>query len=81
MEAEKREKLQSRVIETLEKIRPYLQADGGDIEFVEITDNYTVKVRLTGACQGCPFSMQTLKRGIEQALIKEMPEVAGVVAV
>ena len=81
MEAEKKEKLQSRIKATLEKIRPYLQADGGDIEFVEVTDEYTVKVKLKGACHDCPFSMQTLKGGVEQALIKEVPEVKAVVAV
>ncbi len=73
--------LQSRVKATLEKLRPYLQADGGDIELVEITDDLIVKVRLKGACQGCPFSMQTLKGGVEQALIKEVPEIVGVAAV
>ncbi|MBS0011998.1 MAG: NifU family protein [Bacteroidales bacterium] len=81
MEAEKKEKLQSRIKATLEKIRPYLQSDGGDIEFVEVTDEYIVKVKLKGACHGCPFSMQTLKGGVEQALIKEVPEVKEVIAV
>ena len=73
--------LQSRVEATLDKIRPYLQADGGDIELVEITDDLIVKVKLKGACQGCPFSMQTLKGGVEQALMKEVPEIVGVAAV
>ena len=81
MEVEKKEKLQSRIKATLEKIRPYLQSDGGDIEFVEVTDDYIVKVKLKGACHGCPFSMQTLKGGVEQALIKEVPEVKEVLAV
>ena len=81
MEAKEMSSLQTRIKNTLEKVRPYLQADGGDIEFVEITDDYKVKVRLTGACHGCPFSMQTLKSGVEQALIKEVPEVTGVIAV
>lgn len=69
------------VKESLEKFRPYLQADGGDIEFVDITDDMIVKVRLKGACQGCPFRTQTLKGGVEQALMKEIPEVAGVLAI
>ena len=73
--------LQSRVEATLDKIRPYLQADGGDIELVEITDDLIVRVKLKGACQGCPFSMQTLKGGVEQALMKEVPEIVGVAAV
>jgi Fe-S cluster biogenesis protein NfuA len=81
MEAEIMASLQSRVKATFDKLRPYLQADGGDIELVEITDDFIVKVKLKGACHGCPFSMQTLKGGVEQALIKEVPEIAGVVAV
>jgi len=81
MEADKIESLQSRVKATLDKLRPYLQADGGDIELVEITDDFIVKVRLEGACHDCPYSMQTLKGGIEQALIKEVPEITGVAAV
>ena len=72
--------LRSRVIASLEKIRPYLQSDGGDIELINITDDYIVQVKLTGACYGCPFSMQTLKVGVEQALIKEVPEIREVVA-
>ena len=81
MEEHEKSSLQKRVEATLEKVRPYLQADGGDIEFVDITDDYKVKVRLTGACHGCPFSMQTLKSGVEQALIKEVPEVVEVISV
>lgn len=71
----------SKVSATLEKIRPYLQADGGDIELVEVSDDMVVKVRLTGACDGCPYSMQTLKGGVEQALMKEIPGITEVVAV
>ena len=81
MEADKKSHLQSRVLATLERLRPYLQSDGGDIEFVGITDDMKVKVKLTGACHGCPFSMQTLKGGVEQALIKEVPEIVEVIAV
>jgi Fe-S cluster biogenesis protein NfuA len=73
--------LKERVIKALERVRPYLQSDGGDISLVEITDDNTVKVRLQGACHGCPFSIQTLKAGVEQALIKEVPEISKVVAV
>lgn len=72
--------LRLRVLASLEKIRPYLQSDGGDIELINITDDYIVEVKLTGACYGCPFSMQTLKVGVEQALIKEVPEIKEVVA-
>ncbi|MGM0666170.1 MAG: NifU family protein [Bacteroidota bacterium] len=81
MEAERMEKIHSLVKETLDKIRPYLQSDGGDIEFVDITDDLVVKVKLTGACHDCPFRMQTLKGGVEQALMKEIPEITGVIAV
>jgi len=73
--------LHERVENALNKIRPYLQSDGGDISLVEITEDNTVKVRLQGACHGCPFSMQTLKSGVEQALIKEVPEVRRVISV
>ena len=61
--------LLQKVNATLERVRPYLQSDGGDIELVELTDDYRVRVRLMGACSGCPFSMQTLKAGVEQALL------------
>jgi Fe-S cluster biogenesis protein NfuA len=69
-----------RVRQALEKIRPYLQSDGGDIDLIEVTDDLTVKVRLKGACHGCPFSMQTLKAGVERAIIKDVPEIKGVVS-
>ena len=59
----------------LEQLRPYLQADGGDMDLVEITDDYIVKVRLTGACGSCPMSTMTLKAGIEGTLKREIPEV------
>jgi len=75
------EKVRSLVRETLDKLRPYLQADGGDIEFVDITDDLVVQVKLTGACHDCPFRLQTLKGGVEQALTKEIPEIKGVIAV
>ena len=53
------ETIQERVLKALEKVRPYLQSDGGDIELVEISEDLTVKVKLTGACYGCPYSMMT----------------------
>lgn len=73
--------LVERVKSALERVRPYLQSDGGDISLVEITPDNVVKVRLSGACRGCPYSMMTLKAGVEQALIKEVPEIKEVVAV
>jgi len=72
--------IQERVISVLDRVRPYLQSDGGDVDLIEITDDLTVKVKLKGACHGCPFSIQTLKAGIEQAIIKEIPEIKEVVS-
>jgi Fe-S cluster biogenesis protein NfuA len=64
----------------LAKIRPLLQRDGGDIELVEVSDG-VVKVRLTGACKGCPMSQMTLKQGVEKLLMKEVPGLKEVQAV
>lgn len=64
----------SKINKGIESVRPYLVTDGGDVELVEVDSDNTVKVRLLGACQGCPFSMMTLKAGIEQAIRKEWPE-------
>ncbi len=65
----------------IDYIRPYLQADGGDVKLIDITDDLTVKVKLTGACSGCPFSRMTLKSGIEQAVKEKVPELKEVIAV
>jgi len=73
--------MREKVEAVLNKIRPILQNDGGDVELVEVTDNGIVKVRLTGACKGCPMSQMTLKGGIERTLVKEIPEVKAVEAV
>jgi len=81
MKQEKRQEIERKIYETIDKVRPYLQADGGDITLEEITEDLTVKVQLTGACGSCPFSLFTLKNGVEQALKKEIPEVKEVVAV
>ncbi|MDX9811073.1 MAG: NifU family protein [Bacteroidales bacterium] len=72
--------MKERVAKALDRVRPYLQSDGGDIKLVEITEDMTVKVKLTGACHGCPYSMQTLKAGVEQAVLKEVPEIKRVVS-
>ena len=72
--------IRERVVKALNRVRPYLQSDGGDIELLEITEDLSVKVKLTGACHGCPFSMQTLKAGVEQAIMKEVPEVKRVIS-
>lgn len=73
--------LKEKVEKAIEEIRPYLQADGGDIEVVEVTDDGKVKVRLTGACGGCPFAQITLKQGVEAVLKRMVPEVKEVIAV
>ncbi len=73
--------MRDKVKEAIDKIRPYLQADGGDIELVEVGEDGVVKVRLTGACSGCPFAQITLKQGVEAALKKMVPEVKEVVAI
>jgi Fe-S cluster biogenesis protein NfuA len=75
------EDIRSRVEAALDKIRPYLVADGGNIELIDVTEENIVKVQLTGACHGCPFSMQTLKAGVEMAVKKEVPEIVEVVEV
>jgi Fe-S cluster biogenesis protein NfuA len=72
--------MKDKVEKSLDKIRPALQADGGDVELVEVEDG-VVKVKLTGACGGCPMSQMTLKLGIERHLKKEIPEIKEVVAV
>lgn len=69
--------MEEKVKKALEKIRPMLQADGGDVELVGI-DGGIVKVRLQGACSGCPMSQMTLKNGIERLLTQEIPEVKSV---
>jgi len=65
----------------IEEVRPYLNSDGGDVQLIELTSDNVVKVRLTGACDGCPFSLMTLKAGIEQAIRKKFPELKELVAV
>ena len=72
--------MQDKIAEVLNKIRPLLMRDGGDVELVEVNDG-TVKVKLTGACAGCPMSTMTLKMGIEKILKQEVPEVKEVVSV
>ncbi len=70
-----------RIEDTLSQLRPYLEADSGNVSFVELTDEMIVKVRLEGACSSCSMSNMTLKAGIEQSLLKAIPEIKGVVAV
>jgi Fe-S cluster biogenesis protein NfuA len=70
-------KMREKIENTLNQIRPSLQADGGDVELVDV-ENGIVKVRLTGACAGCPMSQMTLKQGIESYIKKVIPEIVSV---
>ena len=73
--------MKEKVEATLKRIRPSLQADGGDVQLVEVSPDGVVKVNLTGACAGCAMSQMTLKMGIEKALKQEVPEVKEVIGV
>jgi Fe-S cluster biogenesis protein NfuA len=73
--------MRERVQEALEKVRPMLQADGGDVELVDVDDGGVVSVKLKGACGSCPMAMMTLSRGVERLLKQEVAEVTRVVAV
>ena len=66
--------MRERVEQALDTIRPALNADGGDVELVEVTEDGIAKVKLVGACGGCPMSQMTLQMGIERVLKKEIPE-------
>ncbi|MBC8413506.1 MAG: NifU family protein [Nitrospira sp.] len=70
--------LKEKVAEVLEKVRPMLQRDGGDVELVDVQEDGVVKVRLTGACAGCPMSTMTLKNAIEDTIKKEVPGIKSV---
>ena len=70
--------MREKVEEVLEKVRPMLQRDGGDVELVDVQDDGVVKVRLTGACSGCPMSTMTLKNAIEETIKKEVPGIKSV---
>jgi Fe-S cluster biogenesis protein NfuA len=76
-----REELTLKVNNVIDQIRPYLQADGGNIAFVSLTDDNVVNVELQGACAGCPMSMMTLKGGVEAAMRKAIPEIKSVEAI
>jgi Fe-S cluster biogenesis protein NfuA len=76
-EIDMKEKIQA----AIDKVRPMLQADGGDVELIDVSDDGVVKVRLQGACKGCPMSQMTLKNGIERIIKQEVPEVKSVESV
>ncbi len=73
--------MREQVEQALAKIRPALEADGGNVELVDITEDGVVRVHLQGACHGCPMSQMTLKSGIERIILKEVPEVKAVEAI
>jgi Fe-S cluster biogenesis protein NfuA len=73
--------MKEEVQKVFEEIRPNLQADGGDVELLDVSDDGIVKVRLVGACAGCPMSQMTLKEGIEKYLKKKIPGIKSVVSV
>ena len=73
--------IEKKVLVALEQLRPFLKADGGDMELVEIKDDATVVVRLLGSCQSCSMSMMTLKAGLEESVKKVAPEVKSVEAI
>lgn len=81
MEKEKLHKLTERVQQTLDQLRPYLEADNGDVELIEITQDNVVRLQLLGACSTCSMSMMTLKAGIEQSILKAVPEITAVEAI
>ncbi|MEI6822788.1 MAG: NifU family protein [Bacteroidota bacterium] len=78
MTVENKLEMTAKVQNAIEQIRPYLQADGGDIAFVELTDDLTVKVELQGSCGSCPYSLMTLKNGVETAVRNAIPEIKAV---
>jgi Fe-S cluster biogenesis protein NfuA len=75
------ESLLQKVEEALNTIRPYLEADAGNVSIVEITEDKILKIRLLGSCESCPMSIMTLKPGIEQAVLRAVPEIIAVEAI
>jgi len=73
--------MKEQVQKAIEKVRPSLQADGGDVELVDVSEDGVVKVKLTGACHGCPMAQMTLKMGIEKIIKQQVPSVKEVVSV
>ena len=71
----------ARIEGTLDSLRPYLQADSGNVSLIEVTEDMIVKLELMGACSSCSMSTMTLKAGIEQSLLKAIPEIKGVIAI
>lgn len=78
MTEQERNDLETRVKASIEKIRPYLQEDGGDVQFVRMTDERVVYVELQGHCGSCPYALMTLKNGVESAIKEDVPEIVSV---
>jgi Fe-S cluster biogenesis protein NfuA len=81
MEQVNQNELEKKVKNVLEQIRPYLQSDGGDIRFINMTEDNVVNVELMGACGSCPYSIMTLKNGVETAIKKALPDIKAVEAI
>lgn len=75
------EELEVRVEQALDNIRPYLEVDGGNIKLLEITDDLVVKLEFLGACGTCPMSSMTFKAGVEESILRNVPEIKGVDAI
>ncbi len=73
--------LRAKIESTLESVRPYLKADGGDVEFIDVSDEMVVKLRLLGTCSSCSMSRFTMKAGIEDSLKKAIPSISSVIAI
>jgi Fe-S cluster biogenesis protein NfuA len=73
--------LKSKVEAALDSIRPYLEADGGNVQLIELTDDFTVKLELLGACKSCSMSTMTMKAGIEETIKRSVPEIKSVVSI
>jgi Thioredoxin-like proteins and domains len=78
MTPEEKQDIETRVKAALEEVRPYLQNDGGDVQFVELSDDLTVYIELQGHCGDCPYSLMTLKQGIEEVVKEKVPEIKAV---
>ncbi len=81
MDQTNHKELETKIQNVLDQIRPYIQSDGGDIKFVGLTEDNIVNVELMGACGSCPYSIMTLKNGVETAMMKAIPEIKGVEAI
>lgn len=81
MDENLRQEYAVKIDNVLNLIRPYLQADGGDVRFMKLRDDYVVEVKLLGTCDGCPMSAQTLKAGVEQTIKRSIPEIKEVISV